>query len=43
MFRKPGGEPFLGQILGVSEKGMLKIRNEDGTVAQYGHKEIEYL
>ena len=43
MFRKPGGEPFLGQILGVTGSGMLVIKNEAGSLGHYAHKEIKYL
>jgi len=43
MFREPGGQPFVGQILGVSESGQLMIKKEDGSTTRYSHKEIEYL
>ena len=43
MFRKPGGEPFLGQILGVAGNGMLIIQNDQGSLGHYAHREIQYL
>lgn len=43
MFRAPGGEPFMAQIQGTTENGLLMLRKEDGIVAHYAFKEIEYL
>ena len=43
MFRKPGGEPFLGRILGVSGNGMLIVENDQGIPGHYAHREIQYL
>ena len=43
MFRIPGGEPFMAQIKGTTEKGLLVLKKEDGTLAHYAFKEIEYL
>ena len=43
MYRTPGGEPFIAQIKGTTEKGLLVLGKEDGSLAHYAFKEIEYL
>ena len=43
MFRLPGGRPFVGRILGVSDKGLLVLQKEDESIAHYAFKEIQYL
>lgn len=43
MFRTPGGQPFMAQIEGTTEKGLLILSKEDGSIAHYAFKEIEYL
>lgn len=43
MFRAPGGAPFIAQIEGVTDKGMLIVRKEDDSIEHYAFKEIEYL
>ncbi len=43
MFRVPTGQPFLAEITGTTDKGLLVLRKEDGSQAFYSFKEIEYL
>jgi BirA family biotin operon repressor/biotin-[acetyl-CoA-carboxylase] ligase len=44
MFRIPGGDPFIGRIVGVSDQGLLNVQKEnDVQVHQFAFKEIEYL
>ena len=43
MFRVPSGQPFLAEIMGTTDKGLLVLRTEDGSEANYAFKEIEYL
>ena len=43
VYRIPGGDPFVGRIMGVSEQGKLQVQKENGSVADYAFKEIEYL
>ena len=43
MFRVPSGQPFLAEITGTTDNGLLALRKEDGSEAHYAFKEIEYL
>ncbi len=43
MFKLPGGKPFVAEIRGVTNSGLLILRDEDGKDAHYAHKEVEYL
>ena len=43
MFRVPSGQPFLAEIRGTTDKGLLILRKEDGSESNYAFKEIEYL
>lgn len=43
MFRMPGGDPFMAQIQGTTESGLLILRKEDDSLAHFAFKEIEYL
>lgn len=43
MFRIPGGDPFMAQIQGTTESGLLILRKEDDSLAHFAFKEIEYL
>ena len=43
MFRDLKGNEFPGQILGVTDTGLLKMEKEDESVEFYGFKEITYL
>jgi BirA family biotin operon repressor/biotin-[acetyl-CoA-carboxylase] ligase len=43
MFRVPFGQPFLAEIRGATDKGLLILRKEDGSESNYAFKEIEYL
>lgn len=43
MFRIPGGKPFLAQIQGTTEKGLLILHKEDGSTEHFAFKEVEYL
>lgn len=37
------GEMFNGRIIGLSEDGRLKLKDEDGKIRVFGFKEINYL
>jgi BirA family biotin operon repressor/biotin-[acetyl-CoA-carboxylase] ligase len=43
MFRIPGGEPFLAQIQGTTDRGLLILHKEDGSISHFAFKEVEYL
>ena len=43
MFRVPGGQPFVAQIQGTTDNGLLILRHEDDNLVNYAFKEIEYL
>ena len=43
MFRIPGGDPFMAQIQGATESGLLILRKEDDSLAHFAFKEIQYL
>ena len=43
MFRVPGGEPFVAQIEGTTDNGLLILRHEDDSLVSYAFKEVEYL
>jgi hypothetical protein len=43
MFRIPGGDPFIAQIQGTTEIGLLILKREDDSLAHFAFKEIEYL
>jgi BirA family biotin operon repressor/biotin-[acetyl-CoA-carboxylase] ligase len=40
---KSGDKEFRGTIVGVGEYGRLQIKDEEGTVAEFNFKEVEFL
>ena len=42
-FRKPGGLPFKGHILGTDVSGRLQIKSSSGSIETFSLKEIQFL
>ena len=37
------GEVFEGTITGISKRGLLRVGMPDGTIKEFGFKEISYI